>query len=173
MCSSDLERFMILLFWGVSISVKKSIQKIYIMMIPLSFLLLSCSQKTWEESDLFESGPYTMIGEENELGFIFDDKEVVKFYPDKTNKYMWHFWGTEEELDGNLKVIGTHKEPGNVVTVIENQPIAVGEHNGADAAVPTQMSLPKSGMWKLDAFIDDKLHGSVYIRVHEKEEEAA
>ena len=45
-------------------------------------------QHNWNESHLFKSGSYTMIGEEGRLGFIYDDSEVVKFYPNKTQKYM-------------------------------------------------------------------------------------
>lgn len=47
----------------------------------------------WEQSPVFESGGYTMIGEEGRLGFIYDESEVMKFYPNKTQKYMWHFGG--------------------------------------------------------------------------------
>jgi len=30
------------------------------------------------------------------------------------------------------------------------------------------MELPKSGMWKLDAYIGDEIFGSVYVKVHKK-----
>ncbi len=124
------------------------------------------SAQKWEQSPLFTSGSYTMIGEEGRLGFIYDDSEVLRFYPDKQQKYMWHFWGESEELKGNLKVVGTHAETDEQITVIEGIDIS-GALNGADAHTPSLMSLPKSGMWKLDAFIGDRLFGSVFVEVHE------
>ncbi len=107
-----------------------------------------------------------MIGVEDKLGFIYDDSELTRFYPDERQKYMWHLWGDPEELNGDLKVTATHHKSNNEVTVIESLPLA-SANNGADAHVPSMMSLPKSGMWKLDAFVDEQLHGSVFVKVYE------
>ncbi|MDQ0273262.1 hypothetical protein [Cytobacillus purgationiresistens] len=54
--------------------------------------------ENWEESSLFTSGNYTMIGEEGGIGFIFGGNETSKHNPDKIQKYMCHFWGSEEEF---------------------------------------------------------------------------
>ncbi|WP_027409839.1 hypothetical protein [Anoxybacteroides tepidamans] len=124
------------------------------------------AQRPWKESPLFQSGSYTMLGENGRLGFIYDDSETMKFYPNKPQKYMWHFWGKDEEFDGDLKVMATHEKDGKQVTVLKGVPFA-GPHNGADRHVPSTMSLPESGMWRLDAYIGDKLFGSVYIKVYE------
>jgi hypothetical protein len=121
----------------------------------------------WQESPLFKSGDFTMIGQEGRLGFIYSDREVDRFYPNQTQKYMWHFWGDDQEFDGELKVMATHENGGEPITVLEDLPLG-GPNNGADRHVPSNMSLPKSGMWKLDAYIGDKLFGSVYVKVHEK-----
>lgn len=123
-------------------------------------------QHHWNESPLFESGGYTMIGEEGRLGFIYDDSEVVKFYPDKVQKYMWYFWGEEQELDGELKVVAIHENDNEEIYVTGGT--LSSANNGADKHIPSHMSLPKSGMWKLDAYIGDRLFGSVYVKVHEK-----
>ncbi|MDW0118562.1 hypothetical protein QTL97_16665 [Sporosarcina thermotolerans] len=126
-------------------------------------------QHNWNESPLFKSGSFTMIGEEGRLGFIYDDSEVVRFYPDKVQKYMWHFWGNNDELIGNFKVLGTHENSDEEIIVVPT----IGNsfptpHNGADQHFPTNMMLPKSGMWKLDAYFGDELFGSVYVKVHKK-----
>ncbi|WP_254434155.1 DUF4871 domain-containing protein [Halobacillus sp. Marseille-Q1614] len=148
----------------------KSYVRLLFLILALSTVLLTgCFGEKWLESDIFESGSYKMLGEEGQLGFIYDGGEVTRFYPDKKQKYMWHFWGSEEELEGDLKVVGTHNESGNKMIVLEDVPLSVGEHNGADASSPSIMSLPKSGMWRLDAYVNDTLHGSVYVQVQEKE----
>ncbi|MEK4485657.1 hypothetical protein MHH81_08635 [Psychrobacillus sp. FSL H8-0484] len=92
-----------------------------------------------------------MIGEEGRLGFIYDDSEVLKFYPNKTQKYMWHFWGDEKELDGRLKVIATNQDEGEQVFLTETVHLS-GPINGADGSHHTHMSLPKKGIWKMDAY---------------------
>ncbi|WLR42272.1 DUF4871 domain-containing protein [Bacillus carboniphilus] len=129
--------------------------------------LVGCSNEEWEESSIFESENYRMIGVEDKLGFIYDDSKATRFYSGEANKYMWHFWGDSEKLKGNLKVIATHNDSKEEMTVIENLPIG-GPNNGADAHIPSMMSLPKKGMWKLDAYVDDQLHGSVFIKVYEQ-----
>ena len=99
------------------------------------------------------------------MGFIYDDTEVTKFYPNKEQKYMWHFWGSDDEFKGELKVIASHKESGAQFTILENLPLG-GPNNGADQHAPSYMSLPKDGLWKLDAYIGEKLFGSVFVTVH-------
>lgn len=120
----------------------------------------------WNQSPLFKSGNYTMIGEKGRLGFIYDDSEVVRFYPNKTQKYMWHFWGEDQEFNGKLKVVAIHEDDEEQITVVEGG--LGGDNNGADRHAPSNMSLPKNGMWKLDAYIGDELFGSVYVKVHKK-----
>lgn len=137
------------------------------LLLVLSLVIFAgCANEEWEESGIFESGSYKMIGVEDKLGFIYDS-EVTRFYPDRENKYMWHLWGNPGNLKGNLKVTATHNKSNEQVTVIEGLPLG-GAHNGADAHTPSMMSLPKSGMWKLDAYVDEQLHGSVFVKVYEE-----
>ncbi|MGE7918301.1 hypothetical protein ACQKM9_05040 [Viridibacillus sp. NPDC093762] len=146
---------------------KKSLIIIFILFTIIT--IIGCNKKdAWKESSLFESGNYTMIGEKGKLGFIYDDSEVVKFYPDKTQKYMWHFWGSKEELERPLKVLATHENGGDPIVLFGSDGTNISPNNGADMSTPTHMSLPESGMWKMDAFFDDNLFGTVYVKVHEK-----
>ena len=98
----------------------------------------------WQESSMFKVNDYQMIGEEGRLGFIYDNTEITRFYPNKEQKYMWHFWGNDEELTGELKVTATHKESGEQITVLQNHTLA-GPNNGANQHVPvsyTHLTLP-------------------------------
>ena len=124
-------------------------------------------EEKWKQSPLFESGSYTMIGEEGRLGFIYDDSEVLKFYPNKTQKYMWHIWGDEQELDGKFTVIATNQDDGEQVPLLGVERLS-GPNNGADRHEPSHMTLTKEGMWKLDAYIDEKLFGTIYVEVHKE-----
>ncbi|WP_341202457.1 hypothetical protein [Planomicrobium okeanokoites] len=134
-----------------------------------SLILTKTDDSKWQESPLFESGSYTMIGEEEKAGFIYDGGEVVRFYENKPQKYMWHFWGSQTELTGPFKVVGTHENSiEGIEVVLEGDVLIPSPNNGADHHVPTLMSLPETGMWKLEAVINDKIMGTVYVEVHEQ-----
>ncbi|WP_339254248.1 hypothetical protein NSQ43_07045 [Sporosarcina sp. FSL W8-0480] len=153
---------------------------IFICAVLLALVIAGCNHKgsikeevsrdNWNESSLFKSGNYTMIGEEGRLGFIYDNSEVVRFYPNKTQKYMWHFWGNEDELIGDFEVLGTHEDSDEEIIIVPKRgnTSLLSPNNGADQHFPTNMTFPKSGMWKLDAYIGDKIFGSVYVKVHEE-----
>jgi hypothetical protein len=133
------------------------------------------SNKDWEVSTTFtipykgvdgKDYTYTLLGPEGRLGFIYND-QVTRFIAGKPNKYMWHFWGEPEELKGKLKILGISKENGEEHTVFEANYVT-GPHNGADASAHSSMMLPSPGLWRLDAYIGNKLFGSVIVEVHEK-----
>lgn len=120
----------------------------------------------WKVSEIFKSENLSMLGVKNRLGFSYSD-EHSRFYPNNGEKYGWHFWGSEEELKGKLTVKGTHKETGKEIVILKDITLK-GPNDGADRHTPSTMSLPDSGMWKLDAFIDEKLFGSVFVKVYER-----
>ena len=148
----------------------------WLKIVPLLFILLTgCSdeenagakqvvQKESElaVSDTFTSGSYTMIGEKGKLGFIYDD--ATTFEAGEPNKYMWHFWGEESELDGPFKVIGHNQETNEEIVAFESSELG-GPNNGADAHTPSSMQLPSKGIWELDAYVDDELFGTVVVEV--------
>ena len=129
-------------------------------------ILSGPNESNWDVSPLFNSDGYTMIGEEGRIGFIYDDSEVVRFYPDKVNKYMWHFWGKDEEFDEPLKITATHKKNGGEIILFEDLPVS-GANNGADRHLPSNFSLPDSGKWRLDAFFGNEFFGSIIVEVYE------
>jgi hypothetical protein len=93
------------------------------------------------------------------LGFI-----DAGFAAGKRNKYMWHFWGREEQLDGALKIEAVRQGSNRIEDVFAAERLG-SPLNGADAAIPSMMSLPESGMWRLMAFVDGALWGSVVVSV--------
>ncbi|MGO1059198.1 S26 family signal peptidase [Planococcus sp. FY231025] len=133
-----------------------------------SLVLTTRKEAAWEMSPLFESNNFSMIGEEGRAGFIYGDDEATRFYENKVQKYMWHFWGSEEELAGTFKVIGTHEKSGEEIVVVpEAEQPFLSSNNGADHHIPTQMSLPYKGMWRLEAIFNDKVFGTVFVEVEE------
>ncbi|WP_224076283.1 DUF4871 domain-containing protein [Planococcus chinensis] len=133
-----------------------------------NLMLKKTDKSKWQESPLFESGPYTMIGVEGRTGFIYDGSEASRFYENKTQKYMWHFWGSQAELTGTFKVVGVHENSIEEIVVVPEMDSRPSPNNGADHHIPTSMELPEKGMWKLTAVFNDKAIGTLYVEVHEK-----
>jgi hypothetical protein len=111
-----------------------------------------------------------MIGEQGKLAFIYDDGKVSRFYAGHEQKYMWHFWGDDKEIIGPLKVVGVNKETKEKVEVFKANMYGLSPNNTADQHSPSLMSLPYPGLWRLDAYIDEKLFGSIVVKVYPEEE---
>lgn len=122
-------------------------------------IVVDVPDSSWEPSPSFKSGVYDMTGVEGRLGFINPG-----FIADQPNKYMWHFWGRDEELTGDLLITAVKRNTTEIIDVFETT-LRPGKHNGADAAVPTSMSLPTPGLWRILASIDGQLFGSVVVEV--------
>ena len=116
--------------------------------------------------------PYGLKGIEGKLAIV--DGSVIA---GTDNKQIFHFWGgtpekTEQLFNKQVKVIGTSKENGKKVTAFES---SIGVPNGEIIKPPYHyaesvgyLNLPSKGIWKLDAYIEDELFGSIIIDVQEK-----
>jgi hypothetical protein len=73
-------------------------------------------------------------------------------------------WGNQNDLAGkNFKVIAT-SEKGEEKTVLSDMSLG-GSNWGAQASLPSMITLPTLGLWKLDAFVENKLHGTIIVKV--------
>jgi len=151
-----------------------------LMAILLLLILVSCesSQNTQlrSPSPSFESGQFTMTGIKGTIGILGPD-----FIANKANKYMWHFWGTKEEINKspfrveaiNLKTMKVSEAlvmdagTSQAKLVWEYNTSLGGPNNGADAHLPSSLMLSSSGLWQLDAYIGGELKGSIVVNVKE------
>lgn len=115
---------------------------------------------------------YGLRGIEGELAIV--DSQVIA---GTNNKQLFHFWGEtpqkmEQLFNKKVKVIGTSKENGETVTTFEssigvpNEEIIKPPHHYAESV--GYLNLPSKGIWKLDAYIEGELFGSIIIDVQEK-----
>lgn len=125
----------------------------------LGDVVIDIPDSSWEPSPEFKSGVYMMTGVENRLAFIHPPIQAGQ-----PNKYMWHFWGRDEELNGELRITAVKQNSFDIIDVFEAK-LHPSKLNGADAAIPTTMSLPSSGLWRLMISIDGQLFGSVIVEV--------
>jgi hypothetical protein len=130
------------------------------------------SKEVLNPSPTFMSGDRKMVGVQGNIGILGPD-----FIADKVNKYMWHFWGTNEELSQKpfrveaIELQTGKKHPAFVIDaggqVWERDGLG-GPNNGADAHLPSSMVLPSSGLWQLNAYLGGKLKGSIIVDVKVK-----
>jgi len=120
---------------------------------------------SWQPSGSFVSGSYEMTGVKDKLAFIHPG-----FVAGKGNKYMWHFWGTDEEISGDFQVFGVKRGSSELVKVFEGR-VHPSAHNGADASIPSSMMLPSAGTWKLVVTINERWFGTVVVEVWEPTEQ--
>jgi hypothetical protein len=159
--------------------------KHFSLIIIFCFLFIIGCESTKE---VFSQSPSFMSGDKKMVGL---EGNIAIFGPDmiegQTKKMMWHFWGTKEELGQGMKIIKpfrveainlkTNKKVKALVLSPDNNTKEMvweydvspeGPNNGADAHIPSNMELPSSGLWKLDAYLGGKLKGSIIVDVKEK-----
>ncbi len=123
-------------------------------------------QVDWERKAV-DFGDRGMKGNENKSGVIGADMPVLN-----GQKWMWHLWGVD---DVELTVVGFHKETKTVHQVLYNGPggepywtrQAIGENNGADAHMPSSITLPERGEWAFLLYTNGELFDILIYDIHE------
>lgn len=121
--------------------------------------IVSVGQASWEPSGTFAAENYEMTGVEGKVGFINPG-----FIAGHTNKYMWHFWGSDEALGGRFEVLAVKQGSHEIIPVFEADSMG-GANNGATRHMPSGMSLPEPGLWRLLPYVDGKLIESIVVDV--------
>jgi hypothetical protein len=113
--------------------------------------------------------PYGLRGVKGKVAII--DIPVIA---GQNNKQLVHIWGgtpekTEQLFNKQFKVFGTSKKDGTTITAFKG---ALGVPNSEIIKPPYHYSeavgyleIPKKGIWKLDAYVEDKFFGSIVIEV--------
>lgn len=121
--------------------------------------IVNVDSPSWEPSGTFTAENTELTGVEGKVGII--DPGFIAGLP---NKYMWHFWGSEEELDGRFEVLAVKQGSQEMIPVFEAGSLG-GEIRGAARHLPSGMSLPEPGLWRLLPYVDGKLIESIVVQV--------
>ena len=114
----------------------------------------------WERKAV-EFGVKGMIGNENKSGVLGANMPSLE-----GQKWMWHLWGVD---NGNLTVVGYHKETETVHPILEPTWTihASGANNGADSHSPSSVLVPKSGDWAILLYMDETLFDILVFEINE------
>ncbi|MGK9252851.1 DUF4871 domain-containing protein [Paenibacillus humicus] len=121
---------------------------------------IALREPDWEASPEFRSGTYFMRGVEGKAAFI-----DAGFTAGMPQKYMWHFWGNEEEFKGGFEVKALKEGKVQPVEVYSARPFLSGSLNGADRTAVTTMSLPEPGRWRLLPYVGGRLLDTIVVDV--------
>ncbi|MGO4543022.1 DUF4871 domain-containing protein [Paenibacillus sp. 2TAB19] len=119
----------------------------------------------WDITPKFQSGAYMIRGAEKKVGFI-----DAGFIAGKTQKYMWHFWGKDDLLNGPFEVKAVKQGTDKMIVVYSSNKLSsanalAGELNGADRHVVTSMELPETGRWRLLPYVKGQLLDTIVVEV--------
>ncbi|RKD25972.1 hypothetical protein BEP19_03340 [Ammoniphilus oxalaticus] len=131
-------------------------------------VLVGCGANSTSNTDV-ELSP-TFIVEGSEIQGIEGKIAIFpsEFIAEQTNKYLWHFWGVgDESFEFRVEAIDIQTGekinpfPLDVPTKVLPSPL-----RGAEATSPSSVTLPKSGIWQLDAYVNEELFGSIIVEVN-------
>ncbi|MCY9659819.1 DUF4871 domain-containing protein [Paenibacillus chondroitinus] len=128
-------------------------------------LMINMQSPSWEITPMFQSDVYWLRGFEKQVGFI-----DAGFKAGMVQKYIWHFWGTEEKLNGPFEVKAIKEGSDSLINVYASNPLSSanalgGPLNGADRALPTSMMLPEVGRWRLLPYVHGRLLDPIVVEV--------
>jgi hypothetical protein len=128
---------------------------------------VSGTSQDWKETGTLELTTKNDKGEEIKARWIGQEGRLAMsnnpFVAGEKQKYMWLLWGNKNELVGKAFKVTATSQTGEEITVVES--VLGGTNLGATAASPSSNVLQKKGLWKLNAYVVDKLHGTLIIKV--------
>ena len=132
------------------------------------FILTACQseetikEEQWEDnSPTFTSEFGEMFGKEGSIGII-GSKTVTE----NGQKWMWHFWGTEDISNKEWEVKAfKHGEEATVnpITFKDEQLTPRGDVINGHAR--SAVLFPSSGIWKLKVYIDEKFFDEINVDI--------
>jgi hypothetical protein len=109
------------------------------------------------------NGTSDILGNPDKVGYIGPALQAQH-----AEKWLWHFFG---ETEGKLAVVAYHhetSEKASVLTTGYTTTFSGGALYGADATMPSNVSLPKAGKWALLVYIDEVLFDTLVLEAGEK-----
>jgi hypothetical protein len=131
----------------------------------------------WDISPEFETSTGDkLVGQKDKVGIVGSE-----FKAGEVNKWLWHFWGDEQTIKGgNFKVVAINKDTGEKEMALVTDAGTVNERKvwnyeelsyspkgvrGSDSSRPSNMSLSKAGIWRLEVFIGAERFGTIVVDV--------
>lgn len=120
-------------------------------------------KSAWEASPLFDLAP---PDERSYQVFGIPGKVAVRgsetLEAGSLAKYLWFFW-TDRTSEEKVKVVGVKEGSREPIDLIPPTSLTSPLY-GADATLPSTLTLPTAGMWRLDVYFGEQLFESIYVK---------
>lgn len=114
----------------------------------------------WIISPTFNIGEHKIRGENLKFGIV-DSPITAK----KQIGIHWLLWGEQDELvRKSFKLTAVKEHSTKELLLLNDYAIAYGD-NGAVAQVPSLITFPTEGVWKITSYLDDRKFSTIYINV--------
>jgi hypothetical protein len=122
-------------------------------------------------SPIFKSGSIYLQGEQGKIGILGRQGGYKAKEP---SICVWHLWNQGDPFTGKkfrveaVSIINGEKKPALLDRFALFEEInwpGGGPQNGADTVFSTMMRFDNPGLWRLDAFIDERAVGSITVEV--------
>lgn len=137
-------------------------------MLCFVFVIAACEseetvkEENWEENSPTFTNEYgEMFGKEGSIGII-----GTKNITENGQKWMWHFWGTEDisykEWEVKAFKQGEEEAINPITSKVEQLNPRGDEINGH---APSSVLFPSSGLWKLEVYIDGEYFEEIIVDI--------
>lgn len=142
--------------------------RLLLIFLSLVFVIAACKteetikEEKWEDdSPFFTNEIGEMFGKEGSIGII-----GLKTITESGQKWMWHFWGTEEisYKEWEVKAFKQGEEESiNPITFKDESLTPLSESINGHAR--STVMFPSSGAWKLEVYIDEEYFDEMIVDV--------
>jgi Domain of unknown function (DUF4871) len=130
-------------------------------------LLVGCSnnvekaEETWKVSPTFSTDYGEMFGKEGKIGIIGGEVKAGK-----GQKWMWHFWGSEDISYKEWEVKAVHQDTNKEINpILFKDEKLTPKDKEIQGHARSQVSFPSPGLWKIKVFIDNKFFDEFVVEV--------
>ncbi|WP_050616537.1 DUF4871 domain-containing protein [Bacillus testis] len=136
------------------------------------FIIAGCTsdpatskEDQWKDnSPAFSSDFGNMFGKDGRIGIIGSKK-----IPKEGQKWMWHFWGTEEITTKHWKVKATKQGAKDEINpIIQKDDVLTARGKDINGHARSAVKFPSSGLWKLQVFIDGHFFDEMIVDIEQQ-----
>ncbi|MBM7553899.1 hypothetical protein [Thalassobacillus pellis] len=111
-----------------------------------------------------ENVSYEIIGKKDSFGITGPFPIIAN----KSQKYMWFYWGKKPIKDQPVKVMAYKKGSNELIKLFSGEFYEGAQINEKEVNMPSSLKFPDSGIWNVLVFIHDELSGNVVVQVAER-----
>ncbi|MFC4323325.1 DUF4871 domain-containing protein [Litchfieldia salsa] len=122
-------------------------------------------EEKWEDNSPTFTNEYgEMFGKEGSIGIIGS-----KTITENGQKWMWHFWGTEDISYKEWEVKALKQGEEESIYPIKNKDVEISPRGDEiNGHARSSVLFPSSGLWKLKVYIDGEFYDEIIVDINQE-----